>query len=402
MTLPTPHPHSAPATRPLEIRALTQPAEALGLAEYQRAHPGTPRMSKARRVRIGLATLAGIIAVFALFVLFVHLRSDGLFTTLLLMYGGPIVLLACLATVMTLLRTTDDSQALERPFRLSLFAADNGMNYYQSVAEPPLPGMIFNEGSTPVAEDVVRLYRPHAIDVANFTYVARTGKTTQRFRWSYVLIPLPVPLPHIVLDATINNTAFGSNLPDYFDPNQRLSLEGDFDRYFTLYCPAGYERDALYLFTPDIMARFIDTVATLDVEIIDNHLYLYSSIDLSTVNPAAWNWIVSVIDALVDKIHRWARWRDERLPAELAQAAGSVPPPPHPGLPPEPAPTIALVADAPALVAPPIGVAVPGQRLRTRVPKIVWIMLAIFGGMVALQSLTVLGIFLFTVANLGR
>ena len=35
---------------------------------------------------------------------------------------------------------------------------------------------------------------------------------------------------------------------------QVLSLEGDFDRYFTLYCPKEYERDALYVFTPDLMA----------------------------------------------------------------------------------------------------------------------------------------------------
>lgn len=37
-----------------------------------------------------------------------------------------------------------------------------------------------------------------------------------------------------------------------------LSLEGDFDRYFTLYCPGDYERDALYVFTPDLLALLID------------------------------------------------------------------------------------------------------------------------------------------------
>ena len=84
-----------------------------------------------------------------------------------------------------------------------------------------------------------------------------------------------MPLPHIVLDSTGNNSVFGSNLPVTFDADQLLGLEGDFDRHFSLYCPADYERDALYLFTPDIMARFIDNAAVLDVEIVDDWLFLY-------------------------------------------------------------------------------------------------------------------------------
>ncbi len=80
---------------------------------------------------------------------------------------------------------------------------------------------------------------------------------------------------------------------------QHLSLEGDFDRYFRLYCPAGYERDALYLFTPDVMARFIrQHAAVLEVEIVDDWLFLYSREELSTLDPARWAWVFSVIAAL--------------------------------------------------------------------------------------------------------
>ena len=111
--------------------------------------------------------------------------------------------------------------------------------------------------------------------------------------------------------------------PATFDRDQRLSLEGDFDTYFSLYCPEGYERDALYLFTPDIMARFIDNAAALDVEIVDDWLFLYAKTDLSTLNPAMWAWLFSCVAALLTKLDQWARWRDDRL-AQTPRAGGSL------------------------------------------------------------------------------
>ena len=186
---------------------------------------------------------------------------------------------------------------------------------------------------------------------------------------------LDVPLPNIVLDATGNN-GFGSNLPASFDKEQRLSLEGDFDQHFTLYCPAGYERDALYLFTPDIMARFIDNAAELDVEIVDDWMFLYTRRKVSTLDPATWAWLFGVVGALIAKFDQWARWRDERLLAE------------NPGLAQAPVPVDAASANerlpfAPpaGLLTPPPGVAREGRRLKRRMqwlPIVFVILIAAF------------------------
>ena len=165
--------------------------------------------------------------------------------------------------------------------------------------------------------------QPRFVEFANYQYTTGSGKNRTTHRWGYVAIKLDVPLPHIVLDARSNNGLFGSNLPATFDKDQRLSLEGDFDQHFALYCPEGYERDALYLFTPDIMARFIDNAAALDVEIVDDWLFLYGKREFSTLDPATWAWLFSVVAALLDKFAQWARWRDERLQADAATAAVS-------------------------------------------------------------------------------
>ncbi len=188
-------------------------------------------------------------------------------------------------------------------------------------------------------------------------------------------------LPHIVLDPP-RATASVLGL---WERGQHLSLEGDFDRYFRLYCPTGYERDALYLFTPDVMARFIDSAATLEVEIVDDWLFLYSSTELSTLDrPARWAWC-----------SRWGR------PCSTSWSSGAGgattgcrmrPPPtgdrrgPRHRRPGRAATASAAVPCSDAAVPvgirnPPPGVAAPGRRLRRGG---VWVITAIVAGTVVL------------------
>jgi hypothetical protein len=255
--------------------------------------------------------------------------------------------------------------------RLDRFAQANGMSYLSQLADPHLPGMIFGRGSSRASTDLVRGEQPRFVEFANYTYVTGSGKNRTTHRWGYVAVKLDTPLPHIILDATGNNGLFGSNLPKVFDKDQRLSLEGDFDQYFSLYCPVGYERDALYLFTPDIMARFIDTAAELDVEIVDDWVFFYAKRDLSTLDPATWEWLFTAVAALLDKLDQWGRWRDDHLAAAAARpavtgAAASFDP--------------SAGASMPVpLVTPPPGVAPAGRRLKGGISWVSVLVFVIFG-----------------------
>ena len=278
----------------------------------------------------------------------------------------PFLVIGAIMTVFVVMFLAGNRSGAQRMFRLDRFARANGMSYAPKLDGPGLPGMIFGLGSARQASDLVRGEHPRFVEFANYQYTTGSGKNQTTHRWGYVAVRLDVPLPHIVLDAQSNNGLFGSNLPTAFQKDQRLSLEGDFDRYFSLYCPPGYERDALYLFTPDIMARFIDNAAALDVEIVDDWLFLYAKRDFSTLDPATWAWLFSVVGALLDKLAQWARWRDDRLRthgAAMTDAAS------HAG-----APGAAAAASAVPFVPPldalrpPPGVAQPGRRLQRRVP----------------------------------
>ena len=330
----------------------------------------------------------------------------------------PIVIIGAVITLLVVARVRGNFRTRERRYRLGRFAAANGMSFAPSVSAPRLPGMIFGIGGSRVATDVVRGTRSRFVEFANYRYTTGSGKNRSTHRWGYVAIRLDVPLPHIVLDATSNNGLFGaSNLPAVFGKDQRLGLEGDFDQHFSLYCPTGYERDALYLFTPDIMARFIDNAAALDVEIVDDWLFLYGKRDFSTLDPATWAWLFSAVGALLDKLAQWARWRDERLRADAAASALSdAPPDPGPALPLDSPGAVGAASAVGALsrsalpfaapagvitpppIAPgqqtlergPIGVAAPGRRLRRGVS---WVSIVLMVGVVVYWIVSQAGVF---------
>lgn len=117
----------------------------------------------------------------------------------------------------------------------------------------------------------------------------------ERAPQGYLALTMSRQLPNMILDAKRNNSRFGSSLLHPPLRDQRLSLEGDFDNYFDLFVPSGYERDALYVFTPDLMALMIDETSDFDVEIRGNQLMVYSSTAFDLCNPATWAWIERVM-----------------------------------------------------------------------------------------------------------
>ncbi|AZS38680.1 hypothetical protein CVS47_03339 [Microbacterium lemovicicum] len=381
------------ASLPFDTRALTAPVDKAELRAYTaqlkaRGEAGTTFAQVLTVVVVVFAaliflTLFGSIATVAVSMFSRSGARGGLGVVVFVIMIGVIA-----AAVVALVRGI--ARGSERRFRLARFAASNGMSYLPTLSDPALPGMIFGRGSSRSASDLVRGERPRFVEFANYRYTTGSGKNRTTHRWGYVAIKLDVPLPHIVLDALSNNGLFGSNLPQSFDRDQRLSLEGDFDQHFALYCPNGYERDALYLFTPDIMARFIDNAAALDVEIVDQWLFLYAKRDMSTLDPATWAWLFGAVGALLDKLAQWGRWRDEHLGADAAASAprpvsGDAPAsgmPAPDGLPAgmvTPGAAALPFAAPPQMLTPPPGVAPQGRRLQKRVPVATIIVMVIFG-----------------------
>ena len=352
---------------------LTEPVDTRGVREWARAHSTSGRRAGASTV-VYWVIVAPILAVGALIFMWVLVAmigmlfnsvsgsgySDGVSVPTIL--GYAFFLAVAVGSPILFFRAQRAKRT--REYRLTRFATANALTYIPQLKAPALPGMIFGQGHDRVSTNLMRGTAPRFVEFANYTYITGSGKNQSTHRWGYVAIKLDVPLPNIVLDAKGNNSFLGSNLPVALGQQQRLSLEGDFDQHFSLYCPAGYETDALYLFTPDIMARFIDHAAALDVEIVDDWLFLYVGRDAVTIDPATWAWLFATVQALLDKLAQWARWRDERLQTDASASAIGVGAP-IPGLAAAAqaaASTVPFAGTAP--LTPPLGVAPSGRRLK--------------------------------------
>nr|WP_243848693.1 hypothetical protein [Lysinibacter cavernae] len=205
-------------------------------------------------------------------------------------------------------------------FKLFYFANENGFRFTPLTTNPFYPGMIFNIGSGRQSSNRIHSApNQRFFDMGTMRFVTGSGKNQTTHIWGYLTFQLDRRLPHIVLDSKQNNgNLFGlemSNLPSSFSKDQRLSLEGNFDDYFTLYCPSQYERDALYVLTPDLMALLIDHSAPFDVEIVDDLVFVYSQRGFDLSDEALTRRLFGILDTVGAKTLRQShRYADDRVP----------------------------------------------------------------------------------------
>lgn len=200
-----------------------------------------------------------------------------------------------------------------RRARLYKFATANNAQLTVGKANPGYVGMIFSQGHTRIVKEA--LVFSDGREVGSYMYTTGHGKSRTDHSWGYVRIKLTRRLPHMVLDAKSNNLLKRfSNLPDNLKGAQVLKLEGDFNDHFTLYVPTGYERDALYVFTPDVMAAVIDAGSNFDIEVIDDTLLLYAPLGLQIDDPKRLEAVMKLIDKISGEVEDQSDYyADERV-----------------------------------------------------------------------------------------
>jgi hypothetical protein len=132
---------------------------------------------------------------------------------------------------------------------------------------------------------------------------------------------LPRSLPHIILK---NRRSRIIPLVGARRANATLMLEGDYADNYTLYCPKDYEADALYIFTPEVIAAIYDFAADAELELVDDNLYLYTGSRTPFVKPDKLTEMLDLLmklDARFDK--RAKRYKDAG--ASLDYAVGQTP-----------------------------------------------------------------------------
>jgi hypothetical protein len=202
---------------------------------------------------------------------------------------------------------------MKRLAKLYKFAVKNNIVLKLGVANSELDGIIFHIGRDKKISEAYRF--DNGSEIGNYQYTTGSGKNQTTTVWGYVRVPLARSLPNMVLDAKSNNLMGSlSNLPVSLGKNTKLELEGDFNNYFDLYVPSEYERDALYIFTPDVMKALVDSGASYDMEVIDNSLMIYRRLRFDLTSAAELTQTFSIVNLLAGEIRDQSNYyADERV-----------------------------------------------------------------------------------------
>lgn len=122
----------------------------------------------------------------------------------------------------------------------------------------------------------------------------------QSDRLGYIAITLDREVPQILLDANHNNT-LGSNLLGSARTQDRISLEGDFYKHFTVHGPKNFNTDIRAILTPDAMAFFMDEASNYDIEFVDKVVYVYKNGGFDLLDSAEYDRCMQLIKKIGGK-----------------------------------------------------------------------------------------------------
>jgi hypothetical protein len=130
-----------------------------------------------------------------------------------------------------------------------------------------------------------------------FDYSYDISSTSRKGSKSYGIAALITekPYAHMYLDGK------GNYKNNTYKSQQKISLEGNFDKYFDLYALDEGNIEALSFLTPDVMEIFINTANLFDVEVKDNVIFLITT-DTGVYYKANMDRLLTCIDALSHKI----------------------------------------------------------------------------------------------------
>ena len=255
-----------------------------------------------------------ILAILALAFIAVALLEPTLGFVALVAVGLGIMALAIVFFIRVLRRDVSFGPGWTRMTRLDAFAQLNNMTYEFERRGVQYNGAIFALGTRAIATDVLTVRSGRGIQIGNYRSFAKSAYDSAHFHGGYVVIELDRRMPHMLAIAKRRRKFLGGqSVAPGILRNQIVSLEGDFDRYFTLYAPRQYERDALYVFTPDLMVLLIDRLASYDLEIVDNRLYIYSHTPFNMLDPDTHERLASIVQVVGHKAtNQTIRYADDR------------------------------------------------------------------------------------------
>lgn len=299
-----------------DYAALSKEVNAVDIEKMRQEYPHAPRVVLSKTATTIQFVLIGVTILVMLILI-----GNGYVVG----FGVGLIVLLGLVVVMRIGVHRRTAYQAELGVRLSWFAKDNALSYRPLLENPAYTGMYFLYGKAHKVRQSLTGVLPGGAtyEIANHEMTTPNNSVGEQ-SVGFLRIQLDRQMPHILLDALKNNMFSGeTSLPTEVQPGQKMQLEGSFNDFFSLYVPQGYERDARDVFTPDLMAVFMDTLALYDAEIVDDQLYIYFSQPFNFETPDDLREVSKVLDVIGDRAAGAAgRYVDPLVsPAELGSIA---------------------------------------------------------------------------------
>lgn len=199
----------------------------------------------------------------------------------------------------------------EHRWRLNAFAQDNNLHYLSRGSNLQRIGSILTGIRAKYWDVFTTELDGRVVVFGNARSTMTASQSHARDGWSFLAVKLPTNVPHMYLRPNTRRATLTPIIS--FIPGQRMSLEGDFDRHFALFAPKDYQRDALYVITPDLMAMLIDELPGSYVETFADTLVVTTPRPMRFDHLDSWERVSRLLDTVVPKtVRQTRRYQDHR------------------------------------------------------------------------------------------
>jgi len=183
----------------------------------------------------------------------------------------------------------------ERSYRLSRFAAANGLDFTPETRDLDRPGSIFRIGVGGIVRDVLRTRGPHPVEIGSYTSQENSTRGGSH-SWDYLAFPLDRAHPHVVLERRRTRGARGTVAPRRPLRSLDLSLGSGLDEQVRVLGPRAAQDVARQILSAEVVTPLLG--APVSAEIIEDRFYVYSRSPLVTLDPATWEWLLRLVATL--------------------------------------------------------------------------------------------------------
>lgn len=172
---------------------------------------------------------------------------------------------------------------ITKSIRFRRFATANRWLYEAVPDVFTLPGLLFGARTEPRTTDVIRSNGGVAFTLGTHSYVTGEGSERGREEWGFITMPVKTSLQHVVLDAKGNNgkifnLELFTNLPRASARGNELAISPEVDAIYRVYAHEASRTAISHAITPEFINKLKQLSQSYDLEIVDGHIYVYSSV----------------------------------------------------------------------------------------------------------------------------